>query len=86
MARRSPIIFSVLEIPIMCLKDKNDLVYEVYKNAQEYVVVEATTAREALELSQVKRPYKIIHRTYNLDHIIASGALELASLEKEITT
>ncbi len=86
MARHSPIVFSALEIPVMCLKDKNDMIYEVYKNPQEYVMVEAATAREALELSQVVRPYKIVHRTYDLNHIIASGALILASADKEALT
>lgn len=48
--------------------------YRVYKSAKDFVVVEASSALEALQVSDVKAPYKIERESIDYISVLAPSA------------
>lgn len=62
-------IFTPLPMSVMSLAKKSDRHYKVYKNPQEFVLVEAEMAYEAIEKSGISHPYKVEHLLYEVEGI-----------------
>lgn len=62
-------IFTPLPMSVMSLAKKSDRHYKVYKNPQEFVLVEAEMAYEAIEKSGISHPYKVEHLLYGVEGI-----------------
>lgn len=52
--------FAEIVLPERCLKETNWNNYHIYKNAKEFVKVEADAAYEAIAKSGIARPFKVI--------------------------
>lgn len=52
--------FSEIALPERCLKETNWNNYHIYKNATEFVKVEADAAYEAIAKSGIARPFKVV--------------------------
>lgn len=68
-------VFCQLEMPMLELKDKNDRRYYVYKDSKEFVEVDADTAQDAIQQSEVSPPYKVVHMLCDLDKIMGESDL-----------
>lgn len=53
-------------------KDEYMQGYHVYKDAQEFVLVEADAATEAIEKSGVNKPYKVVRSSQDVGAVIAA--------------
>ena len=51
--------FSFIEFKRKTIPDKDAPSYKIYKNPQEYVIIEAQTAYEAMKASGIELPYKL---------------------------
>jgi hypothetical protein len=67
--------FGMLDVPVMRLKERSDKRYRVYKTPTETVDVEANTAQEAISLSGIENPYKVLHLVMSLDGVISQSML-----------
>lgn len=67
--------FGELPMPHLCLKDKNTRRYLVYKDKQEFIEVEADTVKEAVQLSQIESPYKVVHYLAVVDKVMDNSLL-----------
>jgi hypothetical protein len=52
--------FAEILLPERCLKETNWNNYHIYKNATEFVKVEADAAYEAIAKSGIARPFKVV--------------------------
>lgn len=68
--------FGALDVPKMSLKDKSEKRYLVYRDASDFVEVEANTAQEAISASQVKNPYKVLRIVKDLGKVLDQSMLE----------
>lgn len=75
--------FSELSVPHLCLKDKNTRRYLVYKDKQEFIEVEADTVKEAVQLSQIESPYKVIHYLAVVGKVMDNSQLIKENSEEE---
>lgn len=68
--------FETFNIPSMRFRNRSDRRYLVYKNASEYMEVEANNAQDAIDKSGVIQPFKVVHVVRNLKGVINQVALE----------
>lgn len=68
--------FGALDVPVMQLKNRSDTRYLVYSTPDEYIEVEANTAQDAIRLSNIEKPYKVIHIVMDLDGVLDQEELQ----------
>lgn len=71
--------FHDLEIPNLKRINNSDKEYHVYTTESEFTSVSAETAIEAIELSKITNPYKVVHANCRLDNTIDESKLERIS-------
>ncbi len=67
--------FLPVEFPEKHIKKEIYQSYRVYKNEKEFVTVEAQTASQAIELSKVEKPYKVIKSDCALGTILEESVI-----------
>jgi len=66
--------FEALLIPRKELAGASICKYRVYRTAEDFLVVEAATARDALEVSGVKQAYKVMREDLRMQTVIQISA------------
>ncbi len=63
--------FAPIDFPHRHLTDKCARNYRVYKDAKEYISIEALTAKEAIEKSGIESPYRVIREKSEIGEVIS---------------
>lgn len=74
--------FTKVQMSAMSVNSKSEF-YRVYKTQAEYVDVEALTANEAMEKSQIKNPHKIKFMRPKSSSFLSSADLQLKKPEEQ---
>lgn len=67
--------FSHLNVPILKVKGKDESHYLVFRDAKDFVKVEAETITEALAKSGIEKPYKVVHTVFDLNKVMDESML-----------
>lgn len=73
--------FGELSLPKLQLKNPPQQEYIIYKTPEEFTVIQADTALEAITQSQIEVPYKILHPGNRLACIIEYAKLQRTKAE-----
>ncbi|GEM_PF-6868194 len=74
--------FAPLEIPKNSVEEDLSLVYKIYSDDGEFVSITANSAAEAIEISQIKNPTKIINAAIERAKMLEAGVLHPLDGEK----
>lgn len=72
--------FSPLIVALMVFTSTNQKQYRVYSSEEEFVVVDADTASEAIVLSGIEKPFKLFHIIPNTEAILKDSQLRIVKL------
>ena len=74
--------FEDIGLPEMHRKDKTKDKYIVYSSKDEFKIVHAATAVEAIIESKIEKPFKVVHENCRIGHVLKDGILELVENDK----
>lgn len=64
--------FAEIVLPERCLKETNWNNYHIYKNATEFVKIEADAAYEAIAKSGIARPFKVVRAMKEVGSVLTA--------------
>lgn len=69
--------FTSLEFPFMELKGKECHNYAVYQTEDNFIIVEAPSAYDAIQKSQIKNPFKVVRKVAAIHNVMHQQQLML---------